>query len=104
MVLSRAFMFCAVFVGHVGYDFFIGRELNPRIKSLDIKYFCELRPGLIGWVRDARVKYNVNYIRSEIVLYFLFVWMHFCTYVCMNACMSGYMCVLPLYRHLCDYR
>ncbi|XP_018592448.1 delta(14)-sterol reductase LBR [Scleropages formosus] len=36
--------------GNVIYDFFIGRELNPRIKSFDLKYFCELRPGLIGWV------------------------------------------------------
>ncbi|KAK5614555.1 Delta(14)-sterol reductase [Crenichthys baileyi] len=32
------------------YDFFIGRELNPRIGNFDLKYFCELRPGLIGWV------------------------------------------------------
>lgn len=32
------------------YDFFIGRELNPRIGPLDLKFFCELRPGLIGWV------------------------------------------------------
>lgn len=31
------------------YNFFIGRELNPRIGSFDIKEFCELRPGLIGW-------------------------------------------------------
>eukprot|EP00747_Dinoflagellata_sp_TGD_P222326 gnl/TRDRNA2_/TRDRNA2_94041_c0_seq1.p1 gnl/TRDRNA2_/TRDRNA2_94041_c0~~gnl/TRDRNA2_/TRDRNA2_94041_c0_seq1.p1 ORF type:complete len:467 (-),score=66.84 gnl/TRDRNA2_/TRDRNA2_94041_c0_seq1:53-1453(-) len=38
--------------GHTGnhfYDFFIGRELNPRIGSFDLKCFCELRPGLIGW-------------------------------------------------------
>lgn len=34
----------------VMYDFFIGRELNPRIGPLDLKFFCELRPGLIGWV------------------------------------------------------
>ena len=27
----------------------LGRELNPRIGSLDLKEFCELRPGLIGW-------------------------------------------------------
>ncbi|CAM9130090.1 unnamed protein product [Hapterophycus canaliculatus] len=32
------------------YDFFIGRELNPRIGPLDLKFFCELRPGLLGWV------------------------------------------------------
>ncbi|XP_026767871.3 delta(14)-sterol reductase TM7SF2 isoform X1 [Pangasianodon hypophthalmus] len=36
--------------GHAVYDFFMGRELNPRIGSFDLKYFCELRPGLIGWV------------------------------------------------------
>ncbi|XP_059163052.1 delta(14)-sterol reductase TM7SF2-like isoform X2 [Physella acuta] len=36
--------------GNIIYDFFIGRELNPRIGQLDLKFFCELRPGLIGWV------------------------------------------------------
>ncbi|KAM4545169.1 delta(14)-sterol reductase TM7SF2 isoform 3-T3 [Odontesthes bonariensis] len=36
--------------GNPLYDFFIGRELNPRIGNFDLKYFCELRPGLIGWV------------------------------------------------------
>ena len=35
--------------GNAVYDFFIGRELNPRLGSLDLKEFCELRPGLIGW-------------------------------------------------------
>jgi delta14-sterol reductase len=32
------------------YDFFIGRELNPRLGALDLKEFCELYPGLIGWL------------------------------------------------------
>ncbi|XP_061904146.1 delta(14)-sterol reductase TM7SF2 isoform X1 [Entelurus aequoreus] len=36
--------------GNPLYDFFIGRELNPRIGHFDLKFFCELRPGLIGWV------------------------------------------------------
>ena len=44
--------------GHSGnliYDWFIGRELNPRIDlplfgTIDIKAFCELRPGLLGWI------------------------------------------------------
>ncbi|NWX23720.1 LBR protein, partial [Aegotheles bennettii] len=36
--------------GYFVYDFFAGHELNPRIGSFDLKYFCELRPGLIGWV------------------------------------------------------
>lgn len=31
------------------YDFFIGRELNPRIGLLDLKFFNELRPGLLHW-------------------------------------------------------
>ncbi|KAK2531956.1 Lbr [Columba guinea] len=36
--------------GYFIYDFFTGHELNPRIGSFDLKYFCELRPGLMGWV------------------------------------------------------
>ncbi|ELR10071.1 erg24, C-14 sterol reductase [Pseudogymnoascus destructans] len=44
--------------GHSGnmlYDWFIGRELNPRVTlpifgEIDIKVFCELRPGLFGWI------------------------------------------------------
>ncbi|ORX86396.1 ERG4/ERG24 ergosterol biosynthesis protein [Basidiobolus meristosporus CBS 931.73] len=50
--------------GNVVYDFFIGRELNPRIGSLDLKYFCELRPGLIGWIMlnfSMAVKQYVTY-------------------------------------------
>lgn len=35
--------------GNPCYDFWIGRELNPRIGTLDLKFMCELRPGLIGW-------------------------------------------------------
>lgn len=36
--------------GNPIYDFFIGRELNPRIGAWDIKLFCELRPGLLLWI------------------------------------------------------
>lgn len=36
--------------GNPIYDLFIGRELNPRIGSLDLKVFNELRPGIMGWV------------------------------------------------------
>jgi delta14-sterol reductase len=44
--------------GHSGnmlYDWFIGRELNPRVTipligEIDIKEFMELRPGLMGWL------------------------------------------------------
>ena len=30
------------------YNFFMGRELNPRVGQLDLKEFCELYPGLSG--------------------------------------------------------
>ncbi|QBM86809.1 Delta(14)-sterol reductase [Metschnikowia aff. pulcherrima] len=33
--------------GNPIYDWFIGRELNPRIGAWDIKLFCELRPGML---------------------------------------------------------
>lgn len=44
--------------GHTGnilYDWFIGRELNPRVTlpifgEVDIKAWCELRPGMLGWI------------------------------------------------------
>jgi steroid 5-alpha reductase family enzyme len=36
--------------GIIVYDFFLGRELNPRALKVDLKYFCELRPGLFAWI------------------------------------------------------
>jgi protein-S-isoprenylcysteine O-methyltransferase Ste14 len=36
--------------GFLPYDFWMGRELNPRFLGVDIKEFCELYPGMIGWV------------------------------------------------------
>lgn len=41
--------------GNMVYDWFMGRELNPRVKlpivgTIDIKAFCELRPGMLGWI------------------------------------------------------
>ncbi|KAK5663847.1 hypothetical protein OQA88_50 [Cercophora sp. LCS_1] len=44
--------------GHTGnmlYDWYIGRELNPRITlpfigEVDIKEWMEIRPGLLGWI------------------------------------------------------
>lgn len=44
--------------GHTGnwmYDFYIGRELNPRetlffFGEIDIKTWLEMRPGLTGWI------------------------------------------------------
>ncbi|PKY00231.1 putative C-14 sterol reductase [Aspergillus campestris IBT 28561] len=41
--------------GNVMYDFYIGRELNPRVTlpligEVDIKTWLEMRPGLTGWM------------------------------------------------------
>lgn len=36
--------------GNIIYDWFIGRELNPRLGNLDIKLFLEMRPGLLLWI------------------------------------------------------
>ncbi|KAJ9493008.1 hypothetical protein VN97_g236 [Penicillium thymicola] len=73
--------------GHTGnalYDFFIGRELNPRIKlpipfvdeasrTIDINVWCEMRPGLLGWIilnlsNMARQYRTYGYISNSIVL------------------------------------
>jgi hypothetical protein len=35
---------------HPSTQFYIGRELNPTVRSLDIKSFNELRPGMILWL------------------------------------------------------
>lgn len=41
--------------GNMFFDFFIGRELNPRVTlpifgEIDVKTWLEMRPGLTGWV------------------------------------------------------
>jgi delta14-sterol reductase len=59
--------------GNPFYDFFIGRELNPRIYSFDWKEFCELRPGLIGWmllnVACMSQQYNeTGYVTGSMIL------------------------------------
>ncbi|KAF2664048.1 ERG4/ERG24 ergosterol biosynthesis protein [Microthyrium microscopicum] len=41
--------------GNYLYDWFIGRELNPRVNiplvgEVDIKIWMEMRPGLFGWI------------------------------------------------------
>jgi delta14-sterol reductase len=73
--------------GHTGnalYDFFIGRELNPRVqlpihfvdeasRTIDINVWCEMRPGLLGWIilnlsNIARQYRTYGYITNSIVL------------------------------------
>mmetsp|Transcript_43519 Transcript_43519/g.111278 ORF Transcript_43519/g.111278 Transcript_43519/m.111278 type:complete len:423 (-) Transcript_43519:208-1476(-) len=55
------------------YNFFIGRELNPRIGSFDLKEFFELYPGLIGWIvldlgMAASQLAKIGYITNSMVL------------------------------------
>ncbi|KAG4426243.1 Delta(14)-sterol reductase [Cadophora malorum] len=67
--------------GHSGnmlYDWFIGRELNPRVTlpligEIDIKEFMELRPGMMGWaILDftfiARQYRSYGYVTDSILL------------------------------------
>lgn len=68
--------------GNLLYDWFIGRELNPRVEipflgSIDIKTFCELRPGWLGWfLLDlafvAHQYKTYGYVTDSIVLITLF--------------------------------
>ncbi|CAO3608486.1 unnamed protein product [Mucor hiemalis] len=59
--------------GNPIYDFMIGRELNPRIESFDVKFFTELRPGLIGWIvlnycLAAKQYVDLGYITNTMIL------------------------------------
>ncbi|GKY92202.1 hypothetical protein MPSEU_000191400 [Mayamaea pseudoterrestris] len=63
--------------GNPIYDFFIGRELNPRIGGWDWKQFCELRPGLMGWMllNVACMKqqhHELGYVTGSMILLNLF--------------------------------
>ena len=59
------------------YDFFMGRELNPRIGTFDWKEFCELRPGLMAWMllNMAAMKQqyiNLGYVTGSMMLINIF--------------------------------
>jgi len=74
--------------GNILYDFFIGRELNSRVKlpipfvsddsrTIDIGVFCEMRPGLTGWIilnlSNIAHQYRTHgYISDSIVIVTLF--------------------------------
>ncbi|KAF2857930.1 Delta(14)-sterol reductase [Piedraia hortae CBS 480.64] len=65
--------------GNVIYDWFIGRELNPRVKipgfdaKVDIKSFMELRPGMLGWIIldfafMAKQYHSYGYVSDSMIL------------------------------------
>ncbi|KAI8070860.1 ergosterol biosynthesis ERG4/ERG24 [Gongronella butleri] len=63
--------------GNPLYDFMIGRELNPRIGEFDIKFFTELRPGMIGWqvinlAFAAKQYLDLGYVTNSMVLVQMF--------------------------------
>jgi delta14-sterol reductase/lamin-B receptor len=65
--------------GNVIYDYFMGRELNPRsiYGTFDWKEFCELRPGLIGWcilnMAMLSKQYNkLGYVTGSMILINIF--------------------------------
>ena len=35
--------------GVPAYDYWMGRELHPRVGAVDLKEFCELYPGMAAW-------------------------------------------------------
>ncbi|XP_063933284.1 delta(14)-sterol reductase TM7SF2-like [Zophobas morio] len=55
-------------------DFFMGRELNPRLgETFDLKFFFELRPGLIGWclidlAMLAKQRRSLGYVTNSLLL------------------------------------
>ena len=44
------YYYFSIDTGFAMYDFYLGKELNPRLGYLDFKYLCELRPGLMAWI------------------------------------------------------
>ncbi|PGH26820.1 hypothetical protein AJ80_01397 [Polytolypa hystricis UAMH7299] len=64
--------------GNVMYDFYIGRELNPRVTlpffgEIDIKTWFEMRPGLTGWLLlnlafIAKQYRTYGYVSDSIIL------------------------------------
>ncbi|TWU73159.1 erg24, C-14 sterol reductase [Metarhizium rileyi] len=63
--------------GNLLYDWFIGRELNPRVTipligEVDLKEWCELRPGMMGWIIlncswCAQQYRNFGYVTDSII-------------------------------------
>jgi len=74
------------------YDYFMGPMLNPRIGNFDIKFFFELRPGIMHWffttVGMAIKQYETYGTVSTPMLLICFY--HLCF---VNACYKGEGCV-----------
>lgn len=95
--------------GYMLYDFFMGRELNPRLGSLDLKEFCELYPGLTGWLvlnwgMMAHAAHNGTGITAPLLLVNLFqgiyvadaLWFEPAILSTMDITKDGFGCMLAL--------
>lgn len=81
-VFAKAYLFPSFpndrkFSGNLIYDFFMGIELNPRIKLLDIKLFFNGRPGIVAWTlinfSFAAAQYmRIGYVTNSMLLVNLF--------------------------------
>jgi delta24(24(1))-sterol reductase len=78
--------------GEAIYDFFMGAVLNPRIGSFDVKFFVELRPGIMLWFLFTvsmllRQREATGAVTSAMLLVAFY---HLCY---ANACYKGEECV-----------
>lgn len=78
--------------GHLVYDFFMGAVLNPRIGRFDVKFFVELRPGIMLWFLFTLSMLARQYETTGTVTntMLLMAFYHLCY---ANACYKGEECV-----------
>lgn len=67
------------------YDYVMGVSLNPRVRSFDLKFFCESRPGLILWVAInaslAAKQYELHgYVTTPMILVNAFQFLYVADY------------------------
>lgn len=77
--------------GSIIYDYFMGPMLNPHLFGFDIKFFHELRPGIMHWffttIGFAILQYQEKSLTTPMVLVCFY---HLCF---VNACYKGEQCV-----------
>jgi len=78
--------------GNFIYDFFMGAVLNPRVGHFDIKFFVEIRPGIMLWfflsLSMAVKQYELyGHVTSPMILIAFY---HLCY---ANACYKGEECI-----------
>ena len=68
-------------------------ELNPRLGGFDLKEFCELRPGLIGW---CVINIGGRNTSAFLVLFLLASHRSLNLSLCYMICLCMHMCM-----HMC---